>query len=162
MTHKITDNFLPEEEFKDLKSFFLSSDIEWFYNKKVAFDEAEANHDFGFTHTFYMNNQWTSSFAPLLDPILDKINPFSIIRIKANLATKAPEHFETGWHRDFDKECKTAVFYLNTNNGYTLFENDVRVDSIENRFVEFNSLEKHTGVTHTDENVRVLINFNYI
>ena len=56
---------------------------------------------------------------------------------------------------------KTIVYYINTNNGYTEFENGVRVESVSNRACIFDSNLKHTGVTCTNEKRRVMINFNY-
>ena len=65
-------------------------------------------------------------------------------------------------HVDTSKEnIKTAVYYCNTNNGSTLFQNGKKVDSKGNRIVIFDGHQKHCGVDCTDENVRVVINFNY-
>ena len=55
----------------------------------------------------------------------------------------------------------TAVFYVNTNNGYTIFESGEKVSSVENRMVIFDSNILHTGTTCTDERVRCVLNFNY-
>ena len=59
------------------------------------------------------------------------------------------------------KHWTTAIFYLNSNNGYTEFEDGTKVESVANRFVSFPSTLKHRGTSCTDENVRVVINFNY-
>ena len=64
------------------------------------------------------------------------------------------------FHRDFPN-ITTAVYYINTNNGWTEFENGDKVESVANRIVIFDSNTMHTGTTCTDEKVRVLINFNY-
>ena len=50
---------------------------------------------------------------------------------------------------------------MNTCNGYTLFKDNTKVESVANRFVSFDSQLEHTGTSCTDENIRVLINFNY-
>ena len=55
----------------------------------------------------------------------------------------------------------TAIYYVNTNDGYTEFENGERVDSVENRLVIFDATMKHTGTTSTDTKFRSVINFNY-
>ena len=65
-------------------------------------------------------------------------------------------------HTDTDlKSHKTSVFYLNTNNGGTIFQNGKKVISKANRLVEFDSHQSHAGVDCTDQKVRVVINFNY-
>ena len=65
------------------------------------------------------------------------------------------------YHHDYD-DMKTAVFYINTNNGYTEFENGVRVNSVANRVCIFDSNLRHRGTTHTEgDNQRIVVNFNY-
>ena len=57
---------------------------------------------------------------------------------------------------------KTAIFYINTTNGYTEFESGVRVSSVANRVCIFNSNLNHRGVTHTEgDQQRIVVNFNY-
>ena len=65
-------------------------------------------------------------------------------------------------HTDTDlKSHKTSVFYVNTNNGGTIFQNGKKTKSKANRLVEFDSHQKHAAVDCTDQKVRVVINFNY-
>ena len=64
-------------------------------------------------------------------------------------------------HTDNELDCNTAVFYLNTNNGKTIFENKEEVESKKNRIVIFSSKLKHAATTHTDEKIRTVININY-
>ena len=59
------------------------------------------------------------------------------------------------------KQWTTAIFYVNTNNGYTKFEDETIVESVANRVVTFPANMKHTGTSCTDEKTRVIINFNY-
>ena len=56
----------------------------------------------------------------------------------------------------------TSILYMNTNNGYTEFQNGAIVESIENRMVVFPAEMKHRGTSCTDEKIRVVINFNYL
>ena len=50
---------------------------------------------------------------------------------------------------------------MNTNNGYTKFEDGSIVESVANRIVTFPANMKHLGTSCTDEKTRVVINFNY-
>ena len=59
------------------------------------------------------------------------------------------------------KQWTTSILYVNTNNGYTKFEDGTIVESVANRLVSFPSNMKHTGTSCTDEKTRVVINFNY-
>ena len=68
------------------------------------------------------------------------------------------------FHKDIDNNLenqKTGIFYINTNNGKTIFESGEQVDSVENRMIIFPGSLMHTGTTHTDTNIRCLINFNW-
>ena len=81
-------------------------------------------------------------------------------RVKANLTLKTSTPEKSLFHSDY-KDMKTAIFYINTNNGYTEFKNGVIVNSVANRLCNFDSNLEHQGVTCTDEKRRVVINFNY-
>ena len=98
----------------------------------------------------------------LIKPIVGERS--EIKRIKANLLTKTTNVVENEFHVDDStkKPFTTAIFYLNSNDGYTEFENGRCVDSRENRLIRFPVGDKHTGTSCTDENIRVVINFFYM
>ena len=50
---------------------------------------------------------------------------------------------------------------MNTNNGYTIFEDGAKVESVANRMITFPANVKHKGTSCSDEKTRVNINFNY-
>jgi hypothetical protein len=160
MEYNVIDNFLPKDVFEEIQKVFMGPQIPWFYNNSVLTVGADEKY-FQFTHTIFNNWKPDSQIMDVIVPILSQVNPKAWFRIKANLGTRTLSNEETGFHTDFEFPCTTAIFYLNTNNGYTVFEDGTKVESIANRFVEFNSELKHSGVTQTDTNTRVLINFNY-
>ena len=82
-------------------------------------------------------------------------------RLKINLNPKAHKVFEHGYHIDINIPSKTAIFYLNTNDGYTAFETGEKVESVANRLVVFDSNIKHTGTTCTNQKARLVLNINY-
>jgi hypothetical protein len=159
---KVYNNFLPKEEFLEIKNFMTGNYFPWYVQNSVV---NEKDNNFQLTHLFYNNCIVNSDFFKILNVFLKKINPLCIIRIKANLLTKTEKIIEHEMHTDFQsdstKNITTGIFYINTNNGYTKFKNK-KIESIENRYVSFNSNELHTGTTCTDENYRIVINFNYI
>ena len=57
---------------------------------------------------------------------------------------------------------KTAIFYINSNNGFTVLENDTKIESIENRLLLFNGSKKHHSTSCTNSGARININFNYL
>ena len=81
-----------------------------------------------------------------------------------NLSPRTFFHRKGGMHIDLTGQSspqKTAIFYVNTNNGWTEFKKGGKVKSVANRIVIFDSNLEHQGVTCTDKKRRVVINFNY-
>ena len=94
-----------------------------------------------------------------LKPILNKLNCLSLIRIKANLTPITQELIKYKPHKDQLFKCKIAIYYVNTNNGYTIIEGK-KVESKKNRIVLFDSTKEHCGTNSTNCNNRMVINFN--
>lgn len=163
MGYQIFDNFLPEKQFKDIQHFLLEDGLcPWYYNSFILNDKKD-DYVFQFTHTFIRgSDQYFSPNVSVIDHLIETIKPSVIFKIKANIGGRTPLHEEGGYHTDFSFDCKTAVYYVNTNNGYTLFKDGTKINSIENRFVVFDSSMEHTGVSQTDTKVRCLINLNYV
>ena len=173
---KIEDNFLDQEKFDELQAFIVSDSLAWNYaNIPLLFGEdpwenptKKDKSEFQFTHMFYQNDVPRSVNFESLTPILDIIQPISLWRIKANLLTRTSEIVKHGFHIDIDgiseeklKSWSTSIFYMNTNNGYTEFEDGTQVESVANRMVTSPSNLRHRGTSCTDEKIRVVINFNY-
>ena len=57
---------------------------------------------------------------------------------------------------------KGAIFYINTNNGFTVLEDGTEIASVSNRLLLFNPSEPHHSTSCTDVKRRVNINFNYL
>ena len=161
MSIKIIDNFLSEQNFNILKDIILGNNFDWYYNNYID-SRDRPNKKFQFIHFIFNNNCKGSNFN-LIQPILNIIKPISLVRIKANLLTKTNDIIINEFHKDFNNvnNLTTAIFYINTCNGYTLFKDGTKINSIANRFISFNSQLEHTGTSCTDENIRVVINFNY-
>ena len=156
---KIIDNFLPEEEFKSIQSFLRGGEFRWFYSEgAVEPDDGQ----FHMTHMFFQPQVGSNSeHLPIWNTFMNKVEAKKCERIKANLTFRTSESELSSYHSDY-KDIKTAIFYINTNNGYTEFENGVRVNSVSNRVCIFDSNLNHRGVTHTEgDQQRIVVNFNY-
>ena len=170
---KIEDNCLSLDNFKKITDLILGDkffQIPWYYNPIVDYpDETDDPDKFQFVHIFYDNSPlYVSPFMKQLNPILDIIQPVSVYRIKANLLTKTSNIIENEFHIDINgmldekiKQWTTSIFYANTNDGSTEFEDGTKVESVANRMVTFPANLKHRGTSCTDEKRRVAINFNY-
>ena len=155
---KITDNFLTKIDFLNLYKTFHLPDFPWYFS---PFKVHVGDDNYQFYHLFLAKGKILSKHFDILHPILKKLKVKEIIRIKANLTLRQKENILSDMHVDF-KNCKTAIFYLNTNNGYTLFEKGDKIHSKENRVVDFDSNLKHCAVDHTDTKYRIVININYL
>lgn len=163
MSIEIYDNLLDQGTLKEMQDGLLSSEFPWYFNNSISYAFNQAPWLFQFTHKFYMDHNFTSPLVGLIYPLMQTIDPLAWIRIKANLGTRTPESIQGGWHQDINYQCKTAVFYVNTNNGGTLMQDSGKfIESIANRLVVFDSNLAHTGVSQTDTNVRCVINLNFI
>lgn len=161
----IIDDFLSNEEFKKIQEFMLSSSFPWYFNDYVLLQSKNINlDDYQFTHSLFRPTYGcVSPHLELFQSCIEKLRVKVMVRVKANLQTRTEKQKITGYHTDVDDDlkCKTAIFYINTNNGYTVFENGSKVQSKSNRMLIFDSNLKHSGVTCTDQKTRVLVNFNY-
>lgn len=163
MSIKVYENFLEKDRFDNLKKEMLSNSVPWFFNNsKVRPGENEFDFEnYQLSHTFYSNCFPQSQYIEIINPLMEKINPRAVVKIKANLNFKTNEPYVYGYHSDVDFICNTAVFYINNNNGKTLFEDGSFVDSVENRLCVFDSNLKHSAVSTTDKKYRCVININY-
>ena len=158
------NNFLPKEQFDNITKTILDENFPWYLSKVLPEDKVaiNKNHNTQFVHNFYSEHLPRSPFIGILQPLIDIIKPRSLIRIKANLLNRTDEKIIHGFHNDVEYNCTTAVYYLNSNNGETVFENNQHIKSEANTFVYFPSKLKHSGTTNTCDNpFRIVINFNY-
>ena len=158
----VTEKLLSDNDFVPIQSVLMGENFPWFTTFK-CYDIARENAtNIQFVHNFYSNEKPFSSYFDLLKPIFDKINVRSLVRVKANLQPRTHERITYGMHTDNDLNCNTAIYYINTNNGETLFENKQTVTSEENKIVVFPSHFKHAATTNTcDKKYRIVLNLNY-
>ena len=156
---KVIDNYLSNNDHLTIETIMQSNEFPWFYIERKVTTEGGLFKS-QFSHHFYMKNNVTSKFFTYLIPILDRLKPLSLIRIKANLNPPSEKIVETAYHKDQDFKCKGAIYYVNDNDGYTIIDKE-KVLSKKNRMVLFNANQKHFGTNSTNRNNRMVINFNY-
>jgi len=137
--YEIIDNFLTEEKFLKVKNSILNSEFSWNLTPWVSNlnENLKTTSSYYFTHVFYSGLY---------------VDPNSHIFIDILYQSE---------HIDYDYSHKGAIFYLNTNNGFTTLENGTKVESIQNRLLLFDPSKPHNSTTCTDDKCRVNVNFNY-
>tara|TARA_R100000458_G_C8177131_1_gene175507 strand:+ start:110 stop:667 length:558 start_codon:yes stop_codon:yes gene_type:complete len=180
--YEVYDNFLPLEDYQWMHSLFCTpfQDIAWTWGDKVLAENASADDldNWQFVHNLYYTNVTKndegkrivqggprSDLHNQLKDVYERLGVTQLLRAKANLLPKAQRIVEHGMHNDQTQleghEYTVAIYYLNTNNGYTKLEDGTKIKSVANRMLVMSGAVKHTGSTCTDEKCRVVINFNY-
>ena len=169
---EIIDNFLPTEEWLLLQEQFSSDVFPWYFGRKTnhiaqMFEPElikKEKHNWHLFNLMYSNGTPLTPEYDLVLGLINKINPRAIIRVKANLTPIADEIRTFELHNDINDdgkgESKTSIYYINDNNGFSLFEEGLKVESVANRLVTFQENVLHCGSTSTDER-RIVLNLNY-
>jgi len=145
---------------KDISNYIeqemLSNNFAWYIHPVTKKEE-----NFYFVHNFYDDKINSSHFDSLILPILGKFEFNKILRIKGNLYPKTNKIIEHAFHVDQVEDHKVAIYYVNSNNGKTIFK-DNQISSEKNKLVLFDGKKEHKSTTCTDKSFRINININYI
>ena len=176
MEYEVIDNFLEEEYFNSLVALFMEEEKEtrrklpWFFEPNIAYSKKHKkwkpkekdDKSFFMTHVLYTRNVPISNFFNDILPLLDKIGPLSLLRVRANLYPNTETLHEHGMHEDYEFSHSAALLSLNTCDGYTKLKDGTKIDSVANRILFFDAGEKHCSTTTTNTFARFNININYI
>jgi len=158
MKPEIIDDFLTVEEHEKIKDIMTSTSFEWYYSKEVnTYDD-----DNYFTHMFYDHHRFIKSqHFDLVTPILKKINPDLLVRVKGNMYMKSVELKQHAPHVDYKFKHYGAIYSINSCDGYT-YIGEEKYQSKANRLLIFDPSVEHGSSTTTDEKHRININFNLV
>ena len=171
---QIIDNFLNQDDFEELKLFLMSPRSQWRFVHFIAHkDGRDQDKDGYFVHSFTDRDPISFierfSVSPdyqkvsrLMDCIKKILNYKKILRVRSSLYPRRDNQKPDPFHIDYNFNHKVCIFYVNTNNGFTLFENGEKVNSVANRLMIFDGLEKHCSVVQTDTVARYIININLL
>ena len=178
----VIDNFLDVDSFKKIRDVIFSDTFPWNFGEGVAYPSNQRTEDnvdgvcdgvdnFQFAHIIFRCDDQSNGFMseyyhylfPIVNKLRDKFNCRTLIRIKINLNPRQENLVTHGFHIDYPwKDSFSAIYYLNTNDGYTLFEDGTKIESVENRMAIFKVNHSHTSSNCTNQTRRVVINFNYL
>jgi len=168
MKYEIIDNFLSRDDHKFLVEEFVgvglnTGKVNWFLNNLITGTKDEVCNLYYFTHLFYQEQKiYSAEYESIIENIfLKKLNVKSLIRAKGNLYPGANKITEHGSHVDFPFKHNGAIYYINTNDGYTKLKDGTKIESVANRLLKFDASELHSSTDCTTDKYRVNINFNY-
>lgn len=160
---RVIDNFLPENTAEDIAIRLLGSWFPWYLSDGINYS---SDGEYQFVHNFYKENSWVTFEQDVVIPIIDKLNPQTIVKIKANLTCERKPQDAINYHVDTNiADAVTAIYYVNDNDGKTIFKDTGEVNCVKNRLVIFPASIMHTGLKHTDTKVfggKCVINLNFI
>ena len=160
---EVKDNFLDDIHLIQLDKLIDNSNFPWYLQKEQV---GEANDGCWLSHIIYNFYEPKSDlYAPVINIFKNKLEYISLCRIIVNLSVRHENPIKSDFHVDFEgnnKKITTAIFYLNTNNGSTEFENGDKIDCVRNRIIVFPTNTSHRAVGQTDVNQRIVLNFNFI
>ena len=168
---EVIDNFLSEEIFERLQVIF-DPGVPWTFSEILSEDEiiCDQKYNYQYVHSIYVKQEPVSRYFDNLIPFLTKLDARALVRCKVNSICREEEIVVHGYHTDmvYPEEhstgldgMKTAILYLNNNNGFTVFENGTKIESVANRCVIFPAYYKHSGTTCTDVHRRLAVNLVY-
>ena len=151
----IIDNFLPEEEFKFLQDRVMWNNTSFnfnLHNNVTSGDDASHLDNWYGTSIIYANSKPVVEFYEDVNTIFkDRIENFGAwLRIKVNFYPHTAEIYEHKQHYDYDFSHGAAIFCLNTCDGYTRIGEDIKIDSVANRFYIFDGSIPHNSTTTTN------------
>lgn len=162
---KVVDNLLEPKVFNELQSFVMSSEVTWRYASGSVYQN---DGDIQFFHPLYMAPSRSDQFDKICMPIMQKLEGFiTLLRAKMNMSLRKDEVSKKGMHIDVENAkqyydvMKTSIFYFNTTNGPTYFEDGTKVDCVENRLITFPMGTMHCGSYASDADRRIVLNLNW-
>ena len=168
---KVCDNFLSETDFNEIRDFIISEKFPIFFQKNVVNTKEENSYaHFGHAFLHLEPNHDASEFKRIISnkfsliekKFISKIPIKTILRSKLNCYPKTDTIVDHDLHKDFPFSHTGCILSLNTCNGYTRFENDVKIESIANRALFFDPSELHASSSCTDDKCRWNIIINYL
>ena len=184
--YEVIDNFLPEDEFRPFAYYAMTNFMYCPMDALVHPDESDGSIlNFGDirpgtdpSHLMFVANLYLrmNKQVELSDFYITQQNTIEQLekhlnvkrwwRLRINCTTIQPHQKVSRYHEDYTEKyyasTKSAILYLNSNNGGTKFEETGEVvQSKANRLVRFPTNTSHAAVCQTDAKLRFVMNMNY-
>jgi len=158
--------FLDQSYFRQLQSLILGQNMVWHFRDKDTRTPKTNNLNGYFSYNFY--NKWAPNNNQNFEYVKELLNELHCacpIQVRANCNFRDKDTINSDWHNDYDfRYAKTAVLFLNNNNGKLCIKNSDKefvFESKENEIVIFDNFLKHKVIYQTDVAKRYVINLNY-
>jgi len=164
MKYKCIKNFLKKNDYNNFYNIINDKYFPWFYSDAQTM---YVNKDrFFFYHNLFYEGEHSSPYCNIIDVFIKRLKIKKLLSAKLNLVTKdSSEKYISHLHVDNHvKKAKTAIYYINTNKGFTFLKADknIKVLCEENKIFIFDSRIEHCVISQTDTNKRMVLNLNYL
>lgn len=160
-------NYLDNTSFTEIQRTLYDQKFPYYFRGTVAYEVA-GEEKFIMGHVLYDwkrgGNLTDSKYIDiLLKPLVNRLQPKTLFRAQVNMNTKNGIRQFAHWHVDQPGTVhSTALYYVNTNDGWTEFETGEKIPCIANSIGIWSENIRHRGAYQTDTAVRLAININYI
>tara|TARA_R110000824_G_scaffold401266_1_gene611503 strand:+ start:2293 stop:2802 length:510 start_codon:yes stop_codon:yes gene_type:complete len=167
MSYFVVDDFLSEEDYKNIKNLMYGNEFPWFLQDGIVAGDGEDDPlDTLFTHYIYngigIPAGARSNFYDDCLPMVKEIGDAIVIRIKANCYPRTESLKTHKFHVDHTFPHETCLLSLSSNDGYTLLETGEKIESVENRALFTKDLLPHASTNCTNLNCRINLNVTFI
>lgn len=174
---EIFDDILTQGEIEGVERLMRQPFFPWYMQEYTATGDCkdERYQDVPFISHSFINRGIASSFANTAFDLLNKfkersaVNYTSVDRAIGAATFKTETPLVTPPHIDITEPHRVLLYYVNTTNGQTViyekdtdFEELSRVNSRAGRFLLLDGSYWHSAVTCTDNNYRIIINYNLL
>lgn len=153
-------NVLSKEDYSTIRATFLSEDFIWNYYRYISDDKDKY---YIFKHTYVKDSNFfgtVNHFNDFLKPLFEFLKIKTVINVTAYLMTKSLNAKKGFDLTSVNKKTKTAIFYIEHNNGYTKFKKE-NIENEGNMFVSFSSKENRIEYPTTNKERRIFLNIEY-
>ena len=162
---RVIDNFLQQEYYEHLYDLISSTEFKWIYQNQVAStnEDPRANLDhYYFVHSLFYEYKIESPLYDNFIHLFKMLNVQFLFRARVLLYVNQGKQIIHDRHTDHGESCNTALIYMNSNDGFTEFEDGERVDSVKNRLLVFDGSVLHSSSTPTNTKDRMLLSVTYV
>ena len=164
----IIDDFLEPHHHKEMQEVIGSKIFPWYFNPVVTADQKPSDPPFMLLGNLLYNQasmHIDQTFFKVCYPLLDKIQPRALIRVKVNMFINVGSQpgrgvEEHAIHNDYPWPHRGCLYHLNSNDGYTKLGTQ-KIESVANRAVMFDPGLKHCSTSCSDKQQRLNIQINY-
>ncbi len=160
----IKNNFLSEDKFLFIEDAVNSNEFPYYWQGQAT--DVGPDGIYLWSHRLFDIDQskdaLSNAYDYIMPSIIKNLPDFNkLLRAKVNLYTNQNKKLLSPWHIDLLCPHKVALFSIDTNNGYTEFEDGKLYKSEKNTILFFNGKLKHRAAIQTDTDKRININIDY-